>query len=1060
MALFQPTNVIPSTFAGVGGGTIDANNQVSISWQVNGSSPMIGFSITFYYNDPTSSAAGTTGVISLEQPFYGTDEKGNPVIYTYEPENTTWANWTLNTVSGSSLLSFTNGNEYQMKITQYWGDSISDSESVSQYSESVFITRSTPTLSIDSFGTIINNIVTIDSISQTFTATYSQEQSDTINWVNWTIIDNNTNKAVLDTGEIYTQTLSTYYNEFITGTSDSTHNYTVTCTIETENGVQCTDFVTFNVLYDILNDSTTLDVQCVEDGSSIITYNPPLSINGTPSFPESEVPDHIIDGKLVLNSNETVTWYKTSNGNFSFNPPYSFEFSQDVEPPQKEFIGDFSNNGIIYVIDIDNNGYMIVGGSLGASIFKEQSSGVPIQVGEQLINKQVNDAKFFNYNGESLLVIVGNFNNSIGKLYKFNQVTSNYEYLNDISQPPIFPITGSSNCLDIIYFENINRIYMFVGGSFTQNDVSIYGLYFSFINENFSFIGSFSNLNGSVNCACFGNYNENSFLLIGGNFTERAFIYTISSQTSIPNIRQQIYADSTNTTLRDPVYTIKYSPLETGFLIGGSISSASNGTNLRFYTISYNQTYFQANFIENVDLSNLEQNIYIKNIEFDPYIKSRLCVCAENILPSTYTVALYRFSGNNFEYVTSLFDENGDLFKSRGINTAKFSNGGDTLYIGGNNNCSMFTLSNDYKYKYGEISLYNSNLMISIYNTWYGLFINTYNGNMFYYAYNSSNSNQIKFAIPQSINGSNGTGIYVYWYTNGEYISNSNQVTASFSMDNLSYITLKGYSITNYIFVTNETGYIPSTSSISQPTRDSNTLFLTNFSGGAGLEAGISSSSVVYRNDGNSLLSLSIDANKSSQMKDFGIKSGESYTYKMVYISNNQYTVQNESDPICQSFRSFYLMEATEDTTYPNVFHVKKVWKFGNNMEFGTVSNGNNPSWLNNFTQYRYRQPATTSGKSGTLQALLGNTTNGEYNDTAQMMDELFEASLTINPLFLKDMKGNLYMVSISAPITQTVDTQNGVQQVTVSIPWEEIGSTDGIALIQLPTDEGWGQTV
>ena len=153
-------------------------------------------------------------------------------------------------------------------------------------------------------------------------------------------------------------------------------------------------------------------------------------------------------------------------------------------------------------------------------------------------------------------------------------------------------------------------------------------------------------------------------------------------------------------------------------------------------------------------------------------------------------------------------------------------------------------------------------------------------------------------------------------------------------------------------------------------------------------------------------------------------------------------------------------MEATPDTTYENVFHVQKVWRFGNNMEFGSVSNGNTPSWLNNFTPYRYRQPATTSGKSGTLQALLSNAANGQYNDTAQMMDELFAASLTTNPLFLKDMKGNLYMVSISAPITQTVDTQNGVQQVTVSIPWEEIGSTDGIALIQLPTDEGWGQTV
>ena len=246
MALFQPSNITPSTFAGVGGGTVDVNDPVSVSWQVNGNSPMIGFSITFYSNDD-SSLAGTTGKISLQNPFYGTDEKGNPVVYTYEPENTKWSNWTLTTVSGYSLLSFTNGNEYKMQITQYWGNA--DGENVVQYSESVFITRSAPTLSIDPFGTISDNTITIDSITQTFTATYSQAQGDTINWVEWTILDNHTNKTVLDTGEIYTQILSTSYDAFETGLQNSPHTYTVTCTIETENGVQETDSKVFNVLY-------------------------------------------------------------------------------------------------------------------------------------------------------------------------------------------------------------------------------------------------------------------------------------------------------------------------------------------------------------------------------------------------------------------------------------------------------------------------------------------------------------------------------------------------------------------------------------------------------------------------------------------------------------------------------------------------------------------------------------------------------------------------------------------------------------------------------------------
>ncbi len=1060
MALFQPTNITPSTFAGIGGGTIDVNNPVSISWQVNGNSPMIGFSITFYSNDD-SSLAGTTGNISLQNPFYGTDEKGNPVVYTYEPENTKWSNWTLTTVSGYSLLSFTNGNEYKMQITQYWGHEVG--ENVVQYSESVFITRSAPTLSIDPFGTISDNTVTIDSITQTFTATYSQEQGDTINWVEWTIIDNHTNKTVLDTGEIYTQILSTSYNAFETGKQNSPHTYTVICTIETENGVQATDSKVFNVLYANPNEGATLNVECGGDGSAIITYDTPLSINGIPSFPESEVADHIIDGKLVLGTNEDVFWEQTSNGNLSFDPPYTFEILQDIEPPQTEFVGNFASDGIANVIDRDNQGYIVVGSSTGARIFKEQPNGVPIQVGEPLVTQAVTGAKFFLYNNVPALVIIGNFGTSIAKLYLYSDSEESYKVGQDIVSSNI---TGTPQCLDIIYLQENDSTYMFIGGQFTQNSTSIYGLYFVFERYYFSHIGSFSNLDGVVNTACFGQKDGNAFLIIGGTFTERAFIYTVLAQSTVPNTRQQIYADSNTTTLRDQVTAVQISTLETGFLLGGYLSSFSNGTNLRFYTVSYVQGYFQANFVENVDISIFQQNgaLSIENIEFDPYVASRVCVTAQYVMNAESPAVLYMFDGNHFEYVTGLFDANGDPIVARSINTAKFSDDGKTLYIGGTitNNCAMIELYNGENS--GNVLLYNYNtdVILRMGNSWYGLYVNIFNGvtTISYYVYNSTNSNQIKFALPQSITDSNGTGIYVYWYKNGSYVSNSNQSTVSFPMNNLSSITISGTSTTSYIFITNETGYVPSTTSTSQPTRDDNTLFLTNFPGGAGLEAGISSSSVLYRNDGNSLLSLSIDANKSSQMKDFGIKSGESYTYKMVYISNNQYTVQNESEPICQSFHSIYLMEATPDTTYENVFHVQKVWRFGNNMEFGTVSNGNNPSWLNNFTQYRYRQPATTSGKSGTLQALLSNTVNGQYNDTAQMMDELFAASLTTNPLFLKDMKGNLYMVSISAPITQTVDTQNGVQQVTVSIPWEEIGSTDGIALIQLPTDEGWEQTV
>ena len=72
------------------------------------------------------------------------------------------------------------------------------------------------------------------------------------------------------------------------------------------------------------------------------------------------------------------------------------------------------------------------------------------------------------------------------------------------------------------------------------------------------------------------------------------------------------------------------------------------------------------------------------------------------------------------------------------------------------------------------------------------------------------------------------------------------------------------------------------------------------------------------------------------------------------------------------------------------------------------------------------------------------------------MQESLYNASLSTNVFFLKDMKGNIYMVHISAPIVQTINTKSVVQQVSVSIPWEEVGDATNVSIIQTPLDAGW----
>ena len=61
MALFQPTNISPSTLGGIGNGTIDVTKPVTISWQVNGNSPMVAYRIRIMKNDEGSTQMMDTG---------------------------------------------------------------------------------------------------------------------------------------------------------------------------------------------------------------------------------------------------------------------------------------------------------------------------------------------------------------------------------------------------------------------------------------------------------------------------------------------------------------------------------------------------------------------------------------------------------------------------------------------------------------------------------------------------------------------------------------------------------------------------------------------------------------------------------------------------------------------------------------------------------------------------------------------------------------------------------------------------------------------------------------
>lgn len=216
----------------------------------------------------------------------------------------------------------------------------------------------------------------------------------------------------------------------------------------------------------------------------------------------------------------------------------------------------------------------------------------------------------------------------------------------------------------------------------------------------------------------------------------------------------------------------------------------------------------------------------------------------------------------------------------------------------------------------------------------------------------------------------------------------------------------------------------------------------------------------IYRKTGYSLaldLIASIPTT-TTQFKDFSAVSGTNYTYEVFAVLSPGDTLSAplESQPVGIRYNAYQLIEATADAENPNLYHALNTWLFGNNIEAGSVSNNNVPTFLANFTKYPLKQVNTQIYRSGILSALLSNVVSASYQDTASQMDKLYNVSASTNPFFLKDMKGNIYMVTPSDAITQTINTKTLVQEVTVSIPWQEIGDASTAVIVQLPSDEGW----
>ncbi len=249
--LFQPSNISPSTLSGIGAGTVDVTLGLTVSWQVNGDTPMTAYKITIYQNDTASTEKYTTGKISLSSPYFQPhDKNGNPQFFS-----------TQISAANLSAAGIVNGyaNGYKLLITQWW----SANDYVEQTSASVFNTLKNPVLTIDT--------ISGTSMAETITATYSQAQGDPISTVEWVFaVAGSEDTPLKQTGTVTTQILSFDVDGLMDGGT-----YSIECNVVTAGGVYIsTGFIQFTVSYSVTAEQVAYTLGQLKGSNGVyLTWN-------------------------------------------------------------------------------------------------------------------------------------------------------------------------------------------------------------------------------------------------------------------------------------------------------------------------------------------------------------------------------------------------------------------------------------------------------------------------------------------------------------------------------------------------------------------------------------------------------------------------------------------------------------------------------------------------------------------------------------------------------------------------------------------------------------------
>lgn len=1034
MALFQPSNITPSDLSGAG--TIDATEDMAVTWQVNGTgnTPMTAYKIDIMRNDTGSTMLYTTGQITLSDPFYGADSLGNPVYFT--------ATIAKEALASAGIVNAVNDG-YKLLITQWW----SAADSVAQTSASAFIARNRPAISIVNFTEEIN------TISYTFQGLYTQAQGDPIEWARWQISTGNGGEVLMDTGRVYNMgRMEASYDGFISG-----NNYSVRLSGQTINGVGFdTDWQVFTAQYA----QTTFDgvaTACASCDTDAIQVNfpSPLYTMGrgggdwsiSPYTYPSAGPSAIVsipDAAAAPVDSLTVGIEPVQTGSGDPSPdnvrPITGWTGAKVTRTGKNLLRTLSDTtaaGITYMVNADGS-ILVNGTSTSAAIAYFASGGTAdnslLASGTYTLSRFATEIT-----GDAYLQITTR-GKSTGAVFARRRITAS---------TPIstFTITDA---------EYVSDMFIRLSAGAVAANAIVY-----------------PQLELGSTATAYEPYNGNTLSIDWESETGTVYGGTLNVakgelvvDRAIKNV--QISLGNYNSTINALLF---YS---SSGIFSDALAPANNNT--PFSAIAESTNVNSASAINGGEYGiglTATKDVYLRAVgasSKDDYLSifpNGINVVYKLATPLTYTLTP--------QEIRTLLGAN-NIWADTGDTTVGYAK-----YVGGQN-LNLPTASDSATWDSGDETALNLTTPFSL--AWKGYVtdlsetanvfsILTGGGMMQLMADSTQISATVAdtelFTVTRTMATTDEIIVGLQpgsWFvkitpsggTETEYSGNLNPWQSE-----ISAITLYGPQTCEYLWVVkgNFTADQMAETALNTPVYDSTTQFLASFD--SGLSAGAIRTAepvqqiLVYRQTaGKSTIqkcaTLQIGA---TALRDYGAVNSQVYTYYLYGVTENgTSTTVIASNPVSMNDWNFTVLECEADAN--GDYHVQNEFRFALDVTSGTESNNNKPTMQANFTPYPLRQPTTQSYRSSTLTSYIARVKNGQYLDSLTKIAQLRALSTSTATKFLKTRKGEILMIETGDPISMSVIDKYMQQPVRVGLPWVEVGSTEGINVITTTDDAYW----